>query len=190
MFCEVPDFGRCCLCLPLRKGILVFGYLNVLFSAFMTGVYSYSIHNSYNSTILVYHGSMSTVEDKACLIFYLFDFVFALVLVYGGHTKIIKYLKAFYYYAVTTLLATLVLQIVGLCSSRYPFGMILETSGLFLFGLSLHLYLILLVRSLLNKLERSGHTYENQLHQIVNGEIKVETNGVYPSIVVPNEREP
>ncbi|CAF4857222.1 unnamed protein product [Pieris macdunnoughi] len=200
MFCEIPDLGRCCLCLPLRQGILAFGYINVLFSVFMTGVYSYTIHSGFNETMLMYHGSLMQVDDEICLVFYIFDFLFALVLVYGGHTKNTRLLKVFYYYAMTTLLTTIILQINGVFSSYYPVSFILETFGLFLFWtlknsqpsalrICLHLYLIFLVRSLLKKLEISGQSYENQLHQIVNGEIKVDTNGVYPSTVLSHETE-
>ncbi|CAK1583017.1 unnamed protein product [Parnassius mnemosyne] len=54
-------------------------------------------------------------------------------------------------------------------------------------GQCLHVYLIILVRSLLIKLKISdSHAYENQLQQIVSGELKAESNGVYPSTVVPN----
>ncbi|XP_045484575.1 uncharacterized protein LOC123689271 [Pieris rapae] len=189
MFCEIPDFGRCCFCLPLRQGILAFGYINVIFSAFMTGVYSYTIHNGFNETMLMYHGSLMQLDDEICLVIYIFDFLFALGLVYGGHTKNPRPLKVFYYYAMTTLLTTLILQINGVFSSYYPVSFIVETCGLFLLGICLHLYLIFMVRSLLKKLETSGQSYENQLHQIVNGEIKVDTNGVYPSTVLSHETE-
>ncbi|VVD01249.1 unnamed protein product [Leptidea sinapis] len=48
----------------------------------------------------------------------------------------------------------------------------------------LHVYLILLVRSFLKKLETPAVSYDNQLYQFVNHEIK--DNVVCSSIVVPN----
>lgn len=50
---------------------------------------------------------------------------------------------------------------------------------------AIQIYLIILIRSLLKKMEQSGpHGYENQLQQIVY-EGKVESNGVYDPTVVP-----
>ncbi|XP_038212760.1 uncharacterized protein LOC119832985 [Zerene cesonia] len=186
MFCEIPEFGRCCMCMPLRRGILTFGYINVLFAAFMIGVYSFAVHNDYGF-ILIYHGTLSGLEDEMCLILYLVDFCFGLALVYGAHTRHIMCLKSYYYYTLTTLLAMFILQVVGMFSTRYFLMWIMEATALFVTGFLLHIYLVLLVRSLLKKLENPGHSYENQLHQFVNGEIKIETNGVYPSTVIPNE---
>ncbi|KAH9645119.1 hypothetical protein HF086_005664 [Spodoptera exigua] len=97
MYCDWPTLGRCCFCMPLRRGILTFGYINLIFSAFMVGVYSYSVHTEF----------------------------------------------------------------------------------------AIQIYLIILIRSLLKKMEQSNpHGYENQLQQIVY-EGKVESNGVYDPTVVP-----
>ncbi|XP_023951469.1 uncharacterized protein LOC112055533 [Bicyclus anynana] len=184
MFCEIPVFGRCCFCMPLRRGILTFGYLNIVFAAFMVGVYSYSVHFSYDMA-MVYHGVAGNADSGVCLAIYCADIIFSVVLLYGAHRQIIIYLKVFYYYTLCTLFATIVLEII-VATQRY-FFMELELLPLFFAGIAIHIYLIFLVRSLLKKLEISGHTYENQLHQIVNGEIVKEGNTIYPSTVVPVE---
>ncbi|XP_014359897.2 uncharacterized protein LOC106711975 [Papilio machaon] len=185
MYCEIPKLFRCCFCLPLRKGALIFGYVNILFSVVMLSLYSYSVHHELGFT-MVYHGSTSEFEDGVCVGIYCVEILMNVALVYGAHKRNILFLRSFYYYAVATMLMTFIIQIVSLVNSRY-FGMVIEMLCLYITGLCIHLYLIIVVRSLVSKLEISdGHAYENQLQQIVSGEIKVEGNGVYPSTVVPN----
>ncbi|CAK1583018.1 unnamed protein product [Parnassius mnemosyne] len=84
MFCEIPKLLRCCLCLPLRKGILIFGYINIIFSAFMVGLYSYSVHHDMGLK-MVYHGSKSKLEDAVCVGIYCAEIVMNVSLVYGAH---------------------------------------------------------------------------------------------------------
>ncbi|XP_045773582.1 uncharacterized protein LOC123872990 [Maniola jurtina] len=184
MFCEIPVFGRCCFCLPLRRGILIFGYLNILFAAFMVGVFSYAIHHDHALT-MVFHGVAGDMDNWVCLVLYCTDIVLSAVLLYGAHRQIIIYLRVFYYYALCTLAAVVILEII--VASQRPFYLEIELLPVFFAGLCIHIYLIILVRSLLRKLEISSHTYENQLHQFVNGEIIKEPNTVYPSTVVPVE---
>ncbi|CAH2090116.1 unnamed protein product [Euphydryas editha] len=182
MFCELPEFGRCCFCMPLRRGILVFGYLNILFFTIMIGLYSYSIQHN-GDFVLLYHGGMIAVDDEICVAMYCADVIFNILLVYGAHRKIMSYLRIFYYYSITTIVASLLVEVLSWISSY----MAIELLPVIFISLSLNLYLIFLVRSLLKKMETSGHTYENQLHQFINGECKVDVNGVYPSTVIPNE---
>lgn len=182
MFCELPEFGRCCFCMPLRRGILVFGYLNILFSTLMIGLYSYSIqHNS--ELVLLYHGGTMTVDEELCIAIYCADVIFNILLVYGAHRKIMSYLRIFYYYNIATILASVLLEVMSWVYWHISF----ELLPVIFVGLCLNLYLLFLVRSLLKKMETSGHNYENQLHQFINGECKVDVNGIYPSTVVPNE---
>ncbi|XP_050663498.1 uncharacterized protein LOC126964438 [Leptidea sinapis] len=183
MLCEIPEFGRCCFCLPLRRGILTFGYVNSLISAFMIGVYSYTVYHGYGLS-LVFHGATSILEDEMCLVLYIFDFIFSVVLVYGAHKSHIPSLKTFKYYAITTVVTMFILELLNFTSASSSFMWVLDLSGLFFAGLCLHVYLILLVRSFLKKLETPAVSYENQLYQFVNHEIK--DNVVCSSIVVPN----
>ncbi|CAH2041669.1 unnamed protein product, partial [Iphiclides podalirius] len=185
MYCEIPRLMRCCFCLPLRKGTLIFGYINILFSALMVGLYSYSVHKDVGLTI-VFHGSTADLDDAVCIGIYCVEIVMNILLVYGAHVRNLLIMKAFYYYGITTTLMTFVLQIMGIVTSTH-FGLAIEMMALFCTGLCIHVYLIIVVRSLLIKLEISdSHAYENQLQQIVSGELKVDGNGVYPSTVVPN----
>ncbi|XP_073945965.1 uncharacterized protein [Choristoneura fumiferana] len=186
MYCDCPDFGRCCFCMPLRRGVLTFGYLNILFSLFMVGVYSYCIHEGSREPTLVYHGSVSMIAAEACLFVYCVEIVFNALLLYGAHMKNVFYLKIFYYFAIVSTVASVLVQLLD--SSDMWFRIALETVALTFAGLCLQLYLVILVRSLIKKLAVDGtHVYENQLHQIVTGERKI-INGIYDtSTVVPND---
>ncbi|XP_068628798.1 lysosomal-associated transmembrane protein 4A-like [Battus philenor] len=187
MYCEIPKLLRCCFCLPLRKGVLIFGYINIIFSILMLSLYSYSVHHEMGFT-MVYHGSTASLEDAVCVGIYCIEIIMNIILVYGAHMRNVLYLKMFYYYAIATVLMTFIIQVLGLTTSQH-IGIVIEMVSLYVTGLCLHLYLILVVRSLLAKLVMSdSHAYENQLQQIVSGDLKIEGNGVYPSTVVPNDQ--
>ncbi|CAH2090115.1 unnamed protein product [Euphydryas editha] len=94
-----------------------------------------------------------------------------------------SYLRIFYYYSIATNVASLLVEV----HTWITWFISIQLLAVIFISLSINLYLIFLVRSLLKKMETSGHTYENQLHQFINGECKVDVNGVYPSTVIPNE---
>lgn len=183
MYCDWPLLGRCCFCLPLRQGVLTFGYINIFFCAFMIGVYSYSVH--YGLFVRpVYHGATANLPGEFGVALYCIELIFAVILIYGAHKKSIPYLKAYYYFAITTAVSALFIQILNM-TSYIHFGIIIEM-GLFTFaGMCTQLYLIILIRSLLKKLDTDGpHLFDNPLQQIVSGDIKIEPNGIYNNTTV------
>ncbi|CAH1637051.1 unnamed protein product [Spodoptera littoralis] len=189
MYCDWPTLGRCCFCMPLRRGILTFGYINLIFSAFMVGVYSYSVHTELG-LFAIYHGTTvgASVPEGACVFIYCVELIFTAILLYGTHKKLITYIRVYYYFALTTTVASCLVQILDFTiavSTRVGLYMIFEVLPLMFASMSIQIYLIILIRSLLKKMEQSGpHGYENQLQQIVY-EGKVESNGVYDPTVVP-----
>ncbi|XP_061718230.1 uncharacterized protein LOC133525838 [Cydia pomonella] len=188
MYCDFPELGRCCFCLPLRRGVLTFGYLNFFFSVFMLGVYSYYINAASGDLHLIYHGSLSMIPAEACLFIYCLEIVFNLILLYGTHLKKLLFVKIFYYFAIVSTVASVLIQLLD--ASEMWMRLAIETVSLTFAGLCLQLYLIILVRSLIKKLMVDGdHIFENQLHQIVTGERKFNNanNGIYDAnTVVPN----
>ncbi|CAH0726749.1 unnamed protein product, partial [Brenthis ino] len=185
MFCELPQFGRCCFCLPLRRGVLAFGYLNIVFSIFILVVCSLLVHNNVR-VVLVYRG-VTTIQAELCLTIYCVDTLFNVLLVYGAHKQIVSYLRYFYYYTLSTTIALVVIEILTMIDHYYNLSVYYQIATLTFFftGLCIHLYLQFLVRSLMYRIDNSGCAHENQLHQFVNGELKVE--GKCPSTVVPIE---
>ncbi|XP_075977238.1 uncharacterized protein LOC142977306 [Anticarsia gemmatalis] len=190
MYCDFPSLGRCCFCMPLRRGILTFGYINLFFSAFLVGIYSYSVHTSYG-LFAVYHGASLDMPAELCVAIYCLELVFNAVLIYGAHRKLMSYIKAYYYFALTTIVATVLVQIIDFATALnngMRFYTFFEIGPLLLAALCIQIYLIVLVRSLIRKMEiQSGpNVYDNPLQQFVY-DGKVETNGVYDSTVVPVE---
>ncbi|KAJ8720019.1 hypothetical protein PYW07_012062 [Mythimna separata] len=191
MYCDWPTLGRCCFCMPLRRGVLTFGYINLIFSAFMVGVYSYSIHADFD-LFSIYHGINVgvSIPQGVCVAIYCLEIVFTAVLLYGTHKKLINYIKTYYYFAVTTTVASVLVQIIDFAasvSSRMGFYMVFEVLPLMFAALTIQVYLIILIRSLLKKMEEDiPHGYENQLQQIVyEGKVDGVANGVYDPTVVP-----
>nr|XP_034832942.1 uncharacterized protein LOC117989658 [Maniola hyperantus] len=110
--------------------------------------------------------------------------VFNMVLIYAAHRQIVRCLKVFYYYTMTMLFVLIILMIYFIFSK--PDNVIDYVMSSFV-KCCLYIYLIILVRSLLEKLENSsGLTYENQLQEIIAGEIK-DGNTVYPSLPAGTE---
>ncbi|RVE42844.1 hypothetical protein evm_012519 [Chilo suppressalis] len=187
MYCDWPQFQRCCFCMPLRRGVLVVAYIKILFSAFMVGVYSYAV-NTDRGTELFYQGFTVRLPAEVCVFVYCVECLVCALLIYGAHKKLPRPVKVYYYFSVCTFVAITLLQIVDIACTRPPY-IVIELIIFCFSGLCLQLYLLLLVWSLLKKLEVAdgAHVYENQLHQIVNGDLKAEVNGVYNPSTVPVE---
>lgn len=177
--------------MPLRRGVLTFGYINLIFSAFMVGIYSYSVHADLG-LFSIYHGVNVgiSIPEGVCIAIYCFEVLFTAVLLYGTHKKLILYIKIYYYFAVTTTVASALVQVIDFAasvSSRMGFYMVFEVLPLMFAALTIQVYLIILIRSLLKKMEEDiPHGYENQLQQIVyEGKVDGVPNGVYDPTVVP-----
>lgn len=155
----------------------------------MIGVYSYSVNKDSPYNDFLYHGSVTNLAAEICIAIYCLEIILNVVLVYGGHRKLVLYLKIFYYYALTTTVTALVLQFIELLNQGYIF-FAFEMFALTFAGLCIQVYLIIVVRSLIRKLEVSSpEGYENQLHEIVTGDRKIEGNGIYSpnNTVIPND---
>lgn len=179
MYCDWPVLTRCCFCLPLRRGVLTYGYIHLIVSMIVTGMYSTSVYFNDEHNYLSYHGAGARAPPELCVALYCLEIVFSALLIYGTHTRSVPYIKAFYYFSITTLVAAMILQIVDAAMIAH-IGYMLEMLLFFvLTGLALQIYLIILVSSLLKKLTTDGpHTYENQLNMVVTGEAKIEQNGI------------
>ncbi|XP_034832942.2 uncharacterized protein [Maniola hyperantus] len=181
MYCELPKLTRCCFCMPLRRGLLIFGYLNILYSALSVLFLSISFHLDEQTIAFL---DIDLFDIYIYDILYCIDMVFNMVLIYAAHRQIVRCLKVFYYYTMTMLFVLIILMIYFIFSK--PDNVIDYVMSSFV-KCCLYIYLIILVRSLLEKLENSsGLTYENQLQEIIAGEIK-DGNTVYPSLPAGTE---
>ncbi|XP_063385538.1 uncharacterized protein LOC134671609 [Cydia fagiglandana] len=93
---EAPEFKRCCFCLPLRRGLIAWGYakvgLDMLMLAYTSLMFYFLVLFSlrFVSTDLVIY-----IFISACS---LIDILFNIVFIVAGHKKSIKLLKVSYVY--------------------------------------------------------------------------------------------
>ncbi|XP_037302243.1 uncharacterized protein LOC119192537 [Manduca sexta] len=132
----------------------------------------------------MYHGMSFSLPAELCVAIYCLEVIFNAVLIYGTHKRSTPHIRVFYYFAIATTIAPMLMTILDYTNYSH-IGLVLEMALLSLSSLFLNLYLITLVRSLLRKLDMEGpNLYDNPLHQIVTGEAKVEHNGIYNNTTV------
>ncbi|XP_047997744.1 uncharacterized protein LOC125235278 [Leguminivora glycinivorella] len=157
---ETPEFRRCCFCIPLRRGLITWGYLRAALDLLAMSLVIYIL-----TAISILHGLLITE-----IVVLIIDVVFNIMLIVGGHLKSIKLLKVNYYFS----LAWLGLLVLGFCWQIYSeirltlilisYGMEYgSVVGIALPGLSvgfvqicLQIYLILLIRSEIIKLQEQN----------------------------------
>ncbi|XP_022826888.1 uncharacterized protein LOC111356667 [Spodoptera litura] len=157
---EVPMCKRCCFCLPLRQGLLVWGYIKLIADLYILAILAYLL-------VIIIAFKVFEVEF-ACLIIaiaiFLIDFALTIVFVVGVHKKIVKYLRLFYILSIVMLAITLLLMIayIGLVASFPWYSSTAElwehyikVYSSFFLVLVVQIYFILLLRSEIIKLKNS-----------------------------------
>ncbi|XP_061717828.1 uncharacterized protein LOC133525550 isoform X3 [Cydia pomonella] len=162
---EAPEFKRCCFCLPLRRGLIAWGYVKVglailmlIYTSLMLHFWAYYGLRFFSADLVIY------IFISACSII---DILFNIVFIVAGHKKSIKLLKVSYVYNMVWLgLLTL-----GTClilysdidfihkiwpyveNHMYIMLEVLTGSGLAISLIFIQIYVILLIRSELRKLQ-------------------------------------
>ncbi|XP_063538327.1 uncharacterized protein LOC134747649 [Cydia strobilella] len=154
---EAPGFKRCCFCIPLRRGLVTWGYLKLALDLLGLWLMIYLL-----AVISILHVIliMETVV-------FVMDMVFNILLIVGGHLKAVKLLKAAYIFS-QVWLGLIILAFCWQTYSEVRRALILISYGMeyedliviALPGLSisfvqicLQIYLILLIRSEVLKLQ-------------------------------------
>ncbi|KAJ8720029.1 hypothetical protein PYW07_012072 [Mythimna separata] len=169
---EIPVFRRCCFCLPLRYGLLAWGYFKLIADAFLIFLMSYVFINAlimirihpYNAHISqVYTGLI--ISMIAVTLFFT-DFIVTIVFIVGGHKKNVRLIRVFYFlsmgmWVATFLLAsfTVVLSIYNALTNNNVFlrlGFALIEFCFYFVVLAVQTYFLLLLRSEIIKLRSSG----------------------------------
>ncbi|KAJ0171684.1 hypothetical protein K1T71_012447 [Dendrolimus kikuchii] len=153
MRCELPDVKRCCFCLPLRRGLLAWGYIRVALIMLLwmpIGAITYFS--------LGFTGRIDPTLVSIILLL-LTDFLFNISFLVAAHTKNFKLLRVYYYYmmvcSVVITIAILVLMGLSFSTRNSPKTLTVGIS-LALLSLATQGYITILVRSEIKKLENSG----------------------------------
>ncbi|XP_063365150.1 uncharacterized protein LOC134653688 [Cydia amplana] len=162
---EAPEFKRCCFCIPMRRGLIAWGYvkvgLNVLMLTFVALMfYFFALHGStfFTADVVIF------TFISACL---LIDISFNIVFIVAGHKKSVKLLKLSYVYHMVWLglltLGTCFMLYVDIDfiqrmwpyiqDSKFIFLEFLSGSGIGISLVFVQIYVILLIRSEMRKLQ-------------------------------------
>ncbi|CAB3227853.1 unnamed protein product [Arctia plantaginis] len=181
MRAEIPAFQRCCVCIPLRYGLIVWGYYRLLLAGYILVTICFDISRCVEL--------MNSEEEKhkvttsniiilcLTLIIMIADIILGILFIVGCHKKNVSILERYYHYSLV-LLALLV----PLC--LYNFGRTLNymsiskmpwTKIIFLFVpefiatisyVVIQIYIVLLVRSEILKLRKEYQfRFENKVTQ-------------------------
>ncbi|CAB3228313.1 unnamed protein product [Arctia plantaginis] len=160
---EIPKFERCCCCLPLRRGILTFAYLNLFITIFF-GVlqvslwvyYYYPFMKLQSSMMVMYRGIVIEAQMFFVIALHVLDVVFNIILIVGAHMTNAKLMRWYYFYQLTMMIANFFAMLViytGISKvsglDTYP---TLSECAVAFIGFVVQIYLLLLVHSELNKL--------------------------------------
>ncbi|CAK1603420.1 unnamed protein product [Parnassius mnemosyne] len=168
MHIKVPDVKRCCFCFPLRRGIIIFACVNLIFS--LVAVACLVIKTELQKLSITNDTSLEVVTSTVLFSILGMGVILNILLLVAGYQKDILMLRLYNYYATATTLAALV-----------PIFLLLSLGLLFevftaLFALLMQCYVIVLVRSEVVKLEND----EMMSNEDMYGEN-------LPTIVVPDD---
>ncbi|XP_041975845.1 uncharacterized protein LOC121730749 [Aricia agestis] len=144
----VPHVKRCCFCLPLRSGIILFAYVNIIFS--VLSVACLVMTTELQKVSITNDASVEVVTSTVLFSILGMGVILNFLLLIAGYQKDICMLRLYIAYLMATMLAALVPIIILL--SRKIF---IEVT-IALIALALQLYVIILVRSEVIKLEEEG----------------------------------
>ncbi|CAB3227836.1 unnamed protein product [Arctia plantaginis] len=178
---EIPKFERCCCCLPLRRGILTFAYLNLFITIFF-GVlqvslwvyYYYPFMKLQSSMMVMYRGIVIEAQMFFVIALHVLDVVFNIILIVGAHMTNAKLMRWYYFYQLTMMIANFFAMLViytGISKvsglDTYP---TLSECAVAFIGFVVQIYLLLLVHSELNKLryQERRSSFVNHMAEHIN----------------------
>ncbi|XP_059059392.1 uncharacterized protein LOC131852695 [Achroia grisella] len=150
MSIKVPEVNRCCFCLPLRKGIITFGCINIILTLFAAACL---VVTTELRKLTITHGSSFEVVTSTVLFSILgMGVILNMLLLVAGCQQDISMFRLYNFYGVATVLATLVPTFILL--SR------LQTleACVTLAAIAMQCYVIVLVRSEIVKMEEQAKT--------------------------------
>ncbi|KAJ8719431.1 hypothetical protein PYW08_011606 [Mythimna loreyi] len=178
---ELPVFKRCCFCLPLRYGLLAWGYFKLIADVCLIFMLCSDIFTDASNMIRLYLNktdisklTISTIIDTAsrltlelfALTLFFANIVVTILFIIGGHKKNAQFMRGFYFLSMGIWMATFLwasdIVVVtlwhGFVSSNYYFFLdqTLKALCFFFVILVVQTYFLLLLRSEMIKLRNFG----------------------------------
>ncbi|XP_023954706.2 uncharacterized protein LOC112058231 [Bicyclus anynana] len=165
MHVKVPDVNRCCFYLPLRPGIILFAYVNILFS--LLSVTCLIISTELQHSSLTDDASLETITTTILFSILGMGIILNFLLLVAGHQKDISMLRLYNYYAVATALAAFI-PTAFLLSKEMFLEVVIA-----LVAIAMQCYVIVLVRSEVVKLEEKQLITLEDLHSGLQEQVDV-----------------
>ncbi|XP_047508569.1 uncharacterized protein LOC125051970 isoform X2 [Pieris napi] len=189
MRCELPILMRCCFCVPLRLGLLIWTYIKLILSLFLVTFFSIQAELLRNDVILVEGKIFLVAMIKSGIINSLFQIAF-IVAAHKKNYKIMRiyYIYNFVYIFIPTILFLMFIKI-GYSQMGSSVTIYLSDTPLVFIVISipiefvLNIYLMLLVRSEFIKLRDSGQ------FEFFNHESEARCVATLPDNTIPQEGE-
>ncbi|CAG4968732.1 unnamed protein product [Colias eurytheme] len=154
---KVPDVKRCCFCIPLRSGIIIFAYINIIFLVLTVAVLV--INTEMQKYTLTNDSSVEVLTSTILFSILGMGVILNFLLLVAAYQKDLSMLRLFNYYAVTTSLAALVPTFFLISRRVYIDG------AVSLFAIAMQFYVIMLVRSEVVKLEKKLYCRGEDEHE-------------------------
>ncbi|KAI5643298.1 hypothetical protein NE865_04716 [Phthorimaea operculella] len=161
---EIPECSRCCFCVPLRYGLLIWSYLILApLGLLLALLIAMLIHD-------VNHGWTEILKDTSLILLNVANLVFTILLIIAAHKKSVNLLKIYNKCGLSAVIANFVALIADFICDLAMYGALVLwfwTSFLMflLIGLifiGMQMYIIALVRSEIIKLESNvGFEFQN-----------------------------
>ncbi|XP_045536939.1 uncharacterized protein LOC123721651 [Papilio machaon] len=177
MYGDIPNLTRCCLCLPLRYGLLVWSYIKLIATIVIFGMILIWIPMLVFVLLLGRDGAIIIAFFVLNLVMLLFDIIFNIAFIVGLHKKNTTLIRIYWRYGIAYAVALIIffLLVGGFLISKNSMPVdenLIESIAVFASGVTailiIHTYIMLLIRSELRKLKSDTHfKFENHVTEPV-----------------------
>ncbi|VVD01244.1 uncharacterized protein LOC126964434 [Leptidea sinapis] len=163
MRCELPVLIKCCFCVPLRKGLLIWAYVKMIINICLIIPYCIFLHDH------LYRNKNGNYRFDLIMVFALvfglaIDVIFQIIFIWGAHKKDYPFIRMYYRYSAVILVLMILYLITYVTHFFMVAGMllmfilpffiaILSVQFIYIF---LQFYLMVLVRSEYKKLKNNS----------------------------------
>ncbi|KAL0878714.1 hypothetical protein ABMA27_003766 [Loxostege sticticalis] len=143
----VPIIRKCCFCVPIRKGVIIFAYINMVLTLLSLPPMTFDLVEQVTAGKSVFDQYM--IELTLTVAFLMVDVVMLSVLIIGAHKKKRALLKIFFYVGSAILALSIGTDIIYFDYREYA------ANTIYFFLLCLDVYLMFLVYNLIRVVEES-----------------------------------